>query len=180
MRNNETVIIMPNIAGTRRVAESVAVVLCQAVAESGGYAWARWVRNALVVRIQRVAKAWIRRTVGALTEGMVQQKLSLTFFQMPADAVPLPRRQLTGTLVTLKLSRWLLLCLPVGTYVSSSASRTGCSRFSVRLGQKQNREPVWRQALKASAANRLCHISWKPESRGHDICDSPRMAERPT
>ena len=163
----EFIIYLPRVTPTFFEVEGYAFALCSFARDAGGQVWAGWVKDGsgVVVRIQNLSRTMLRVGTSILADSSVAALGTLSLVEYAAKISPLPDLSESipwGTLLPkpLRLTKGLVLKLPLGSYVVSRRAVNGRAVFAERLGE--SRESVWRRAVKVRAAGRTCYLAWSP------------------
>ena len=163
----EFIIYLPRVTPTFFEVEGYALALCSFARDAGGRVWAGWAKEGagVVVRIQNLSRTMVRVGTSTLVDTTVAALGTLSLVEYTTKISPLPNLSESipwGTLMPkpLRLTKRLVLILPLGSYVVSRRAVNGRAVFAERLGK--TRERAWRRAVEVRAAGRSCYLAWSP------------------
>lgn len=159
----EIIVWTPRVTPTYYECEARSLVLSEFVSALGGRVWAGWVGCGVRVRIQGLSLRKVRVGLRIMQEATISARGSLVVVEQHADCSPLPApggaEVAWGTVLrSPRLTLRLLRALPSGAYLVSHRQFNNRSVLAVRLNK--NREAVWRRAVAARAAGRVCYVAW--------------------
>jgi hypothetical protein len=126
----------------------------------------------LRIRLQGVSRAVILKAQRQIEAYVRQLNLSLFMVEKHMKATPMPNLACGiipwGSLVSKqRLTKRLLMTLPQGAGVSVRArhDRRGgdFAGFFTKLNAVETVDDIWRRAIAAKAANRVCRVTWPRE-----------------
>lgn len=137
--------------------------LAEQVRKSGGRARCLRQSSAVTVELSGMRREDLQTLIDAFTDSMSQRKETLRLSFEQRDGLPETHGDdsvLPGEYFRGKLTKRLLMSLPVGAFVVSNFMHSGQPVFAAKLGDQEEREQQWVLAVKADAAQRTCDVLW--------------------
>lgn len=145
---------------------SLGLSLEQAMRKLGGKCVARWADGELTVWTQGIDSQVINQYADAYFDCMRRHGRTVTVTQVEQEAPPnfeLPERYLgPGAIQRERLTRTLILTLPIGKLVVSNEYIDGRSAFAEKMEAFETRLSAWKRVKAACADQRLCQV-WETE-----------------